>query len=545
MHRLASTIVLALIVLGFTASSSWAQLNPTTDEIRERVDRLTELGALTILDRPVGATEFVVDFYVDRKFGRAWRNPTNVDALMAAIADSPAHGLTPADYHADALRSLLDAPADNPGYRANLDILLTDAAALLLRHLFFGKVDPTAIDPRWNFERPFVGAKPIEFVQAALANGRIADLIARASLDHPIYLALQDTLAEHRAIAAKGGWDPVPPGNLLRPGAVDARVPALRARLIESGDYAGDPANAGDVYDDDMVAAVVAYQTRHRLDADGIVGPATLRALNTTVAARIDQIRVNMERARWVLRELSNDRITVNVAGFYVNVVKDGRLLWRTNAIVGTPFHKTPIFRDEMRYLVFNPTWTVPRGITGRSILPKVKEDPAYLRDNNFAVVDSAGNEIDPATIDWQNVTLRTFKYWFVQRPGDDNALGRVKFMFPNEFSVYLHDTPARDLFGESRRAFSSGCTRVEDPLFLAHLLLADQGWDRARIDALVASGETTTVLLEERMPVLFLYWTIDQDGHGGIQFYDDVYDRDGPVLQALNSPLAEQPAAS
>ena len=544
MYRFASTIVVTLLAIGYGAGPAWGQSNATTEAIRERIDRLNEINDLSILGQPIGATEFVVSFYDDRKFGRAWLSQENIDALMSAIANAPDHGLTPTDYHATALQTLLDNPSNNPGDQANLDILLTDAAALLLQHMFFGKVDPTAIDARWNFERPFLGVKPVEVVQAALANNKFAELVETVALDHPIYLALQKTLAEHRAIAAKGGWRSIPSGEILKPGENDARVPLLRARFTENGDYEGDPDASGDVYDDDMVAAVVAYQSRHRLDADGIVGPATLRSLNKTVEQRIDQIRVNMERARWVLRELTSDHIVVNVAGFYLMVVKNDLVVWRTRAIVGTPYHKTPIFRDEMSYLVFNPTWTVPRGITGRTILPKVKSDPSYLETNNFDVVDGAGESVDPSTIDWANTDRSNFRYTFVQRPGENNALGRVKFIFPNQFSVYLHDTPDRDLFDESRRAFSSGCTRVDDPLFLAQLLLADQDWDRDRIDAVLAGGETTTVHLAEKLPVLFLYWTVDRSPNGGVQFYDDIYERDGPVLEALNAPFAGPAAA-
>jgi murein L,D-transpeptidase YcbB/YkuD len=315
----------------------------------------------------------------------------------------------------------------------------------------------------------------------------------------------------------------------------DARVPALRARLAATGDL--DPATTGaadDVYDGATVEGVRRFQARHGLEQDGTIGPATTAALNVPVETRIEQMRVNLERARWVLGDLGDDFLVVNVAGFRLYLVRRNEIVWTTRVQVGQPYRRTPIFVATLSYLVFNPTWTVPPTILRRDILPAVRNDVGYLASRNIDVIDDSGMVVDATTIDWSSSTL---PFRFVQRPGPNNALGRVKFMFPNEHSVYLHDTPSRDLFDRESRAFSSGCIRVEDPLELARLLLR-RGWDEERIDAMVRAGRTETVLLDDPITVLLLYWTAEADAGGRVVFHSDVYTRDAEVSSALAQPF-------
>ena len=272
-----------------------------------------------------------------------------------------------------------------------------------------------------------------------------------------------------------------------------------------------------------------------------MVGRGTLAALNVPVEARIDQLRVNLERMRWVFRDVKDvdEFLLVNVAGFRAYRVRDQEFVWSARAQVGKPYRKTPVFQAKMTYLEFNPTWTVPPTILRRDVLPRLEKDPGYLKQKNMRVLDLNGRVIDPATIDWSNVSRRRFPYMIRQEPGPQNALGRVKFIFPNKYFVFLHDTPSRALFERSERAFSSGCIRVEKPLELATDLLApNEGWDRQRIDEVVASGKTTRVNLERGMPVLLMYWTAGVQADGTVMFYNDVYDRDQRVLEALNAPF-------
>ena len=313
---------------------------------------------------------------------------------------------------------------------------------------------------------------------------------------------------------------------------------ALRDRLVMTGDLKEAASAGAEVFDETLEQAVKGFQERHGLEVDGAVGPGTLAAMNVPVEDKIDQIRVNLERGRWVLPGLEERFIIVNIAGFRTYVVKDDEEIWTTRSIVGTPFRKTPVFREDMNHLVFNPTWTVPRGILGRSILPKAQEDPSFLTEKNFTVVDSDGKQVDLKSVKWSKYSAKDFPYQVVQAPGPNNALGQVKFMFPNKYAVYLHDTPEKPLFERSERAFSSGCIRIDNPLDLAELLLRNQnGWDRKRIEEVIASGEIMTVNLDNPMPVLLLYWTVDKSPEdGAIVFMKDIYERDAKILEALDA---------
>jgi murein L,D-transpeptidase YcbB/YkuD len=328
----------------------------------------------------------------------------------------------------------------------------------------------------------------------------------------------------------------VPAGPTLKPGMTDARIPALAARLAATRDLPADvAAGEGVVYDADLAEGVRRFQARHGLAADGAVGTLTLAALNVPVEARIEQLRANLERARWVLYDPESEFLVVNIAGFQLYLVRRGEVVWRTRVQVGRPYRQTPVFRSAVSYLVFNPTWTVPPTIFRQDILPQVRRDVGYLAGRNIDVLDRSGARVDPATVDWSG---RSFPYQLVQRPGADNALGRVKFMFPNEHAVYLHDTPSRDLFERDSRAFSSGCIRVEDPYELVEILLGDT-WPRSRVDALVSTGRTETVFLPKPMPLMLLYWTAEVDADGRVAFFADVYERDAAVIAALAEPFS------
>jgi murein L,D-transpeptidase YcbB/YkuD len=256
--------------------------------------------------------------------------------------------------------------------------------------------------------------------------------------------------------------------------------------------------------------------------------------MNVPVDQRIDQIRVNLERQRWYLHALEDEFILVNIAGFNVLWVKDDAIEWEQIAQVGKEFTQTPVFKDEIEYLDFNPTWTIPPGILNRTVIPNLKKDPGYLDKKGYELLTLQGQPVDPSKVDWKN--LQGFPYLVRQPPGPNNALGLVKFMFPNPHLVFLHDTNARHLFDRPRRLFSSGCIRVKEPFDLAERLLRDKdGWDRARIDEVVASGKTTRVRLDEPMPIIIGYTTaVARDGQ--VVFREDIYDRDQGVLDALNA---------
>lgn len=352
--------------------------------------------------------------------------------------------------------------------------------------------------------------------------------LAPVTAPSPYYQRLQVQLQRHRELADAGGWPKVPGGPTIRPGSDDPRLPTLARRLVVSGDLAEtDTLVSVSDYDEIMQDAVRRFQARHGLEVDALIGRATLRALNVSVEQRIDQIRVNLERTRGLFDGQGDDFILVNIAGFSAHVIHDGQTVWTTSVIVGDTENKTPIFRSTLKYVVFNPTWTVPHSIASEEMLPKIKQDPSFFDKGNYQLLDSEGNIVQPSNVDWSAVHIGNFRYTLVQRPGCSNELGQIKFVFPNEFSVFMHDTPAKWLFTKAKRAFSHGCIRVNEPFDLAEVLLGRDGWTRERIDSQIESEETRTVFLSEPLPILLVYWTAEVDDLGIIHFYDDIYERD------------------
>ena len=531
----------AVFCLAF-AAGAWSQ--EAADVIRMRVEELRATGALELGGEALASHILLPRIYENREFEPAWKTLRQMDALLELVAESYLEGLDPNDYHDAALRALRGAVTDlaalEPSERAALDLLLTDSIIRLGYHLRFGKVDPTRLDPNWNSSRSLTGEDPAVTIQQAIDAPSLREFASRVIPRVFLYERFKEALAEYRQLEADGGWPSVPAGPTLKVGMDDERAPALVARLAATGDLTAEQAAVavGTFYDETLAAGVQRFQARHGLAADGAVGPATLAALNVPVAARIEQLRTNLERARWVLYDPESEFLVVNVAGFRLYLVRRGEIAYRARVQVGRPYRQTPIFKAEMTYLVVNPTWTVPPTIFRNDILPQLRKDSAYLATRNIELFDAANAPVDASTVDW---SARSFGYRLMQRPGADNALGRIKFMFPNEHSVYLHDTPSRDLFERDSRAFSSGCIRVENPFELAEMLLGRSG-ARERLDAIVASGRTETVFLPKAMTVLLLYWTAEVDAAGRVVFFPDVYERDSAVNAALAAPFVPPP---
>lgn len=478
----------------------------------------------------------VAQFYEQRGFAPIWTRPEQLDHLIAALEDLSNDGLDPESYHVAQLRQRRELLADRRpevvSQRAALDILATGAYQRALHHLLHGKIDPASLDAEWNFTAP--GDVPLEAadaVTAAINDNRIAESFAQARPQHPLYGGLRTALARLRQLAAQGGWPQLPPGPTLKTGMTDPRVPLLRQRLLAAEDLPAD-AVASDVYDEQLAAAVKQFQREQYLQPDGAVGPATRTALNITAQQRIDQLRVNLERGRWLLHNVPKDFVLVDVAGYKVSLYRNGERIWRSRVQVGKPYRSTPIFKSAIDHITLNPTWTVPPTILRQDILPKVRRDPGYLARNNIRVLNRSGQIIPASEVDWNKpggITLR-------QDAGPHSSLGLAAIRFPNSYAVYLHDTPHQELFDQGQRAFSSGCIRVERALELVALLLADTpGWDKAAIDRQLADGKTRNVKLAQPIPILLAYWTVDLvDGH--LAFKPDIYQRDGKLLAALNN---------
>lgn len=457
--------------------------------------------------------------------------------LRAAIDDSAADGLNPADFLATPLAGAETLP------RAAREILATEALARLAFTLRYGKANPRRLQPDWNYSRLLDGASPVAWIREAIEDDALPSRLAALRPTGTYYQALRAALAELRATAATGDWPTVADGPSLKPGMQDPRIADLRARLGGQPSPAADAAAARIAFDPALVDAVTAFQRRHGLAPDGVVGHATLAALNVPIARRIDQLRVNLERIRWVFRDLAPEFVAVNIAAFHAAYFVDGRLRWHARAIVGRRYRETPIFRDRIEAIELNPTWTVPPTILREDLLPQLRRDPGTLARKSLRIVDADGRPVSAGSIDWNRVTAANFPYLLRQDPGPDNALGRVKFLFPNRYAVYLHDTPARELFARPERLFSSGCIRLEDPLTLAVLLLDDPArWYAGTLEKAIASGRTVRLPLPRQVPIFLLYLTAFPGLDGALNFRRDVYARDDAVLAALDGPFEGAP---
>ena len=525
-----------------------AQQTAVNEAIRVEVEQLRESGILSIGGVDIAAGNLLAEVYERRNFAPNWTNRDEIGELITVIKNTDKDGLDPADYHLReaeyVYRELGAGNLQSAHEQAALDVMLTDSLFRVAYHLRFGKVNPNNLDTNWNFKRELGDQPPAVRMQQAMDAPSLQTFLDELAPRGPIYKRLRVALADYRELAAAGGWPSVAEGPTLKPGATDERVATIARRLAVTADIAdAAPYASSAVYDEALEAGVRKFQARHGLDSDGVIGPATLRAMNVPVETRIEQLRLNLERARWVFDSLSDNFIIVNIAGFRAYVVRDTNIVWQTQVQVGRSYHQTPVFRDEMKYVVFNPTWTVPYSIATKEMLPRIKKDPTYFDTRDFDIKDRSGALIDPKSIDWSKLSRGNFPYTFVQRPGPRNALGRVKFIFPNEHSVYLHDTPSKALFGRAERAFSHGCVRVQNPFDLAEVLLGSDGWDQDKIKATLDSLETKTVYLPEALPVLLLYWTADIGQTGDVHFYTDVYERDARITKAMAAPFkAELP---
>lgn len=513
------------------------------EAIRLEIEALENPGPESHDGSDVASPNLLTRIYEAREFSPAWNRLAQVAELVDLVKGASRSGLDPEDYRALAVgagfRALRDAAPLTPAMRARLDILFTDALIRLAYHQRFGKVNPYTLDPEWNFNRRLATANAADTIQAAIDSTSLREYMQTLLPRGWAYTQLERALANYRSIAANGGWPQLPEGPTLRPGDSDARIATLARRLAVTGDL--EQAHAehdGERYTPRLEAAVRRFQARHGLAVDGVIGSATREAMNITAAERIRQLEINLERARWVFDDLADEFILVNIAGFRVYLVRAGQIIWESRAQVGKTYRKTPIFRDEMKYLVFNPTWTVPYSIATRDLLPQIQADPGFFEQRGFDVRDRDGQAIEPSQVAWDSLSRGSFPYTLVQRPGPANALGRVKFMFPNEHAVYLHDTPSKSLFERADRAFSAGCIRVEHPFELAELLLGRDGWTQQRFGNVLETGKEQTVFLSQPVPVLLLYWTAQVSPDGVVHFYRDIYERDQAIAEALDEPF-------
>ena len=540
----------SMAVLAACGGKAPVDRGPTEEQIE------TSLRAALAVKRPPYVTadaegrklwKLTQQFYAQRDFEPAWLDghhpaPQMAD-LIAALHSAREDGLEPELYSVGLLESRHQAAQrgviSKRGFAADeagtIDTWLT---YLYLKHasdLADGLSDLAHADPAWLI-KPEVFDAPA-YLDEALSKGTVRQSLAALTPASPQYTALKGVLADYRAKAATGAWPKVPADLILKPGDRHAGVAALAARLT-SDDYRGPIPAASPVpeYGDALVDAVRTFQRRHGLQDDGVVGPATVAQLNVPIEARIAQIELNLERWRWLPRDLGSRYILVNIPEYRLEVWEGDRVPLAMRVVVGKRDTPTPIFNDRMSYIVLSPYWYVPPGIAEGETLPAVLSDPTFLERTNMEVLDRRGSVVDPAAIDLEDPE----NYRFRQRPGVGNSLGLVKFMFPNEHNVYLHDTPADSLFARASRSFSHGCVRLEQPLALAEYVLRDQReWTRDQIESAMHAYEERTVKLREPLPVYLGYWTARVRQDGSVQFREDVYGIDRRQTARLSERLA------
>lgn len=536
-NKLVYILFLALILPAY----SFSEEVDKASILQQRLEYLQTNPATKLHEKSLAAIPFLLELYSRRNFRPTWNDNGHIEEFISIIETTTEEGLNPDDYHAAALRDLQQkvSAESSQQEQVDFDILLTDALFRLGTHLRFGKVDPVRLDSNWNVGREIKTDDPVALFQDAIDSDSLKAFINERIPRQAFYLRFKQALKQYRAIRDAGGWPVIPDGSVLKPGMTDPRVAIMRERLSAEGDLVAAVNSPSHLYDDELEQAVIRFQQRHGLDADGVAGQKTFTAMNVSVENRISQIKVNLERSRWVFTDLTGDFLVVNIAGYKLYLVKNDELVWTSNVMVGKTYRKTPVFKSKMKYLVWNPTWTVPPGILRRDIIPKMKKDPDYLNKKGYLLLDRDGNEVDQATVDFSSLSSRNFPYIVRQPAGPNNALGQVKFIFPNGHFVFLHDTNHRELFIHSKRAFSSGCIRVEDPLKLAELLLENpERWDNDGIQRVLTSGKTQTVHLAEPLSVLLLYWTTVVAPDGSVSFYEDVYGRDQRIIESLDQPF-------
>lgn len=538
--KIRRTLRLMLFTLSVCLTISNTQAS-VPDRIKQQINAIQN-EQLKIGQDDIAVIELISQLYQYNEYHLSWAEESKINLLLNAIESSFLLGLMPEDYHIKEIKiRKKNGIPKSVEEQIQLDILLTDALLRLIYHLNYGKVIPGTLDPDWNFKRQFLTSDPVATLHYILrSTDNLKRYFDKLLGTGPVYQGLIQSLKEYREIKANGGWPQIPSGKVIKAGDNDPRIPLIKKRLQASGDLkVQDIDSSKHNYSQLVETGVKHFQRRHNLETDGVIGKGTLGQMNVTIEQRIDQIRANLERLRWVRHNLGDEFVLVNIAGYKLYYVRDNNIIWRSRVQVGKDYRKTPVFRDDIKYIVFNPTWTVPPTILSKDILPRLKKDQGYLKKKNMSVVDLKGNIIKPSTINWDSVTAKNFPYMIRQEPGPKNALGQVKIMFPNKHMVYLHDTPSKHKFSRAERAFSSGCIRVENPFELVEILLNDGSqWDQSRIQATLDTGKLQNVNLPQTIPVLLLYFTAQRDENGQVIFHRDIYKRDDKVIAGLAKPF-------
>ena len=473
-------------------------------------------------------------------FSPRWDNIGKLMEMISAIYNSSEEGLDPDDYNRDEIEKLAEKIIESrePSYDdiALIESLLNDAFIRLSSDLAAGKTSPATIDPEWKALRRMTGEGWDRYIDSTLNTTDITSAIRNLAPRHYEYVNLKKALARYRQIDSAGGWGTFTTSlPKIEKGMRHPDVSSLRKRLAATRGPIGFDPEDEELFDQVLHDQVVAFQQRNGLEADGVVGKSTVEALNIPVSERISTIEANLERWRWVSDDLGNNYILVNTADYNLRFFGNGEQTFISKVIVGTSKRPTPVFSSVMKYLVVNPDWTVPPQILRQDIIPDIIRDSDYLQKKHMKIVARDGSVVDPSSIDWNQVSANRFPYMIKQESGKGNPLGQIKFMFPNQYDVYIHDTPSHWQFSKSIRPFSSGCIRIDNVRDFARFLLKDDpDWNKGRLDEEIDNGRSRTIILKNPVPVHIVYFTAWADNDGTTYFWKDIYNRDNQLIRTL-----------
>lgn len=519
-----------------------------SDELSDSTEMLRNIKELEL---PAALQEDFKNFYSERDFQTAWMRKKGVtkegEQLLEAISRASEDGLDGEDYKLQYLYHLKKKVEKEKNIEVaeitKLDKELTAAYLKYASHKLNGRINPEQLDEMWKADSREMDLAA--HLQNALQSGNIAESLQELEPQDPQYAALKNAFNNYRTLLEeKGEWPKLPADLTIKAGDSTKYVATLRERLAADGYFKSpEPDSIRQVYDSTLVKSIMLYQEKNGLEPDGVVGGKTLDMLNTSLKERIDQIQLNLERMRWSGERPDGRYLLVNVPQYMLYIYEGDKKAMDMRVIVGEAYKSgTPLFNDTLEYIAFSPTWTVPNSIATEEMLPKLKKNPAYLQNNHFKLYegwDENAAELDARSVNWNKVSADNFPYRIVQQPGDHNALGHIKFMFPNDLDIYLHDTPTEHLFKRAERDFSHGCIRVERPVDLAVYLLNDPGWDEARVQESMYLPEPENVKLKEKIPVILDYRTAWVDDDGRVTFANDIYGHDKKQMQRFNEQLA------
>lgn len=532
-----------------TAASKFSQVQQA---LRVKAGQETATGGETAHMRAAGdivlASDLVHLFYARRDYRPAWIEDKEISSqirpLLQALKKVEADGLNPTDYHLAKIEGLPKSVEKGRHKKraleaetiADFDLLCSDAFLSCAGHLTHGKVDPETRKAAW--QGACVDESLAGLLEVALTRNLVAEALASLPPPHSFYLNLKYALESYHELARKTEWKAFSESLSLKKGDRQKEVKELRRRLLALGDLAKEDNKPGPVFDETLEVALRRFQSRTGIEATGALDPPTAASLNTPLEERCRQVEANLERWRWLPHDLGERFIYVNVANFELEAFEGGRKNLVMKVVVGSEAWQTPDFASQMTHLIVNPDWTIPIPVILKETVNYVLQDLCYFQNNRMVVLRKAGEElveIDPASIDWTKLTEKNLDFLIRQKPGPDNILGRLKFVFPNKYDIYLHDTPYQEDFAKAARAYSHGCIRAERPVELAIWALRGKpGWDLKQIWTAIDAGEERTIKLAEPIDVFFLYNTAWAEDDGTVQFRADIYERDKKLIEAL-----------